>query len=161
MSAGAIAKGEAARRQGTWNHALRAGVVAAMATLTACASIGGMVSTRNNVVGGVITEDEMRMTMDTVVRNACEQRGDADEVTRGVVAVRISQDAFDEAIQARLLKSSGNAHIDETAVDLAALLPPRFRDKAQQVYTPRYDLAVRYTCVRDAYGVTGSAAISL
>jgi len=161
MSVGAIAKREAARRQGTWNLSVRAGIIAAIATLTACASFGGMVSTRNNAVSGVITEDEMRMTMDTVVRNACEQLGDADEVTRGVVAVRISQDAFDEAIQARLLKSSGNAHIDETAVDLAALLPPRFRDEAQQVYAPRYDLAVRYTCVRDAYGITGRAALSL
>ena len=161
MSVGAIARGEAARRQAAWGHAVRAGVIAMVAMLTACASFGGMVSTRNNVVGGVITEDEMRMTMDTVVRNACEQSGNTDEVTRGLVAVRVSQDSFDEAIQARLVKSSGNPHIDETAVDLAALLPPRFRDKAQQVYTPRYDLAVRYTCVRDAYGITGRAAISL
>ena len=161
MSVGAIAKRDAVGRRRTWIHPVRAGFIAAMATLTACASFGGMVSTRNNAVSGVITEDEMRMTMDTVVRNACEQLTDADEVTRGVVAVRISQDAFDEAIQARLLKSSGNAHIDETAVDLAALLPPRFRDKAQRAYTPRYDLAVRYTCVRDAYGVTGRAALSL
>ena len=60
-----------------------------------------------------------------------------------------------------MLKSSGNERIDATVVDLAALLPPRFRDKAQQVYTPRYDMAVRYSCVRDAYGVTGKAAISL
>jgi hypothetical protein len=109
----------------------------------------------------VITEDELRMTMDTVVRNACEQMGDVGEVKRGVVAVRISQDVFDDVIQARVVKSSGNAHIDATVADLAALLPPRFRDKAQQVYTPRYDMAVRYTCARDAYGITGKAAISL
>ena len=72
-----------------------------------------------------------------------------------------AQDAFDDVISARLVKPSGNEHIDAAVVDLASLLPPRFRDKAQQVYTPRYDMAVRYTCVRDAYGVTGRAAVSL
>ncbi len=139
----------------------RVTVIASVAMLTACASFGGMVSSRSNVVGGVITEDELRTTMDTVVRNACEENGESDAVTRGVVAVRITQDAFDDAISARVVKSSGNPHIDATVVDLASLLPPRFRDKAQQVYTPRYDMAVRYTCVRDAYGITGKAAISL
>lgn len=139
----------------------RVTVIASIAMLTACASFGGMVSSRSNVVGGVITEDELRTTMDTVVRNACEQNGDDEAITRGVVAVRITQDAFDDAISARIVKSSGNPHIDATVVDLASLLPPRFRDKAQQVYTPRYDMAVHYTCVRDAYGITGKAAISL
>ncbi len=152
-------------RHAGWSRVVGICVVAAavMTTIStvACASIGGMVSTRNNVVGGVITEDEMRMTMDTVVRNACEEMGEMGEETRGTVSVRISQDAFDNQIQARILTSSGNERIDATVVDLAALLPPRFRDKAQQVYTPRYDLAVRYSCVRDAYGVTGKAAISL
>lgn len=141
--------------------AVRLALVASIASLAACASFGGLVSTRSNVVGGVITEDELRMTMDTVVRNACEDAGMSEEVSRGLVAVRISQDPFDDVISARVVKSSGNPHIDATVVDLASLLPPRFRDKAQQVYTPRYDMAVRYTCVRDAYGVTGRAAVSL
>jgi hypothetical protein len=145
----------------TPRRAVRVTVVAALAGLTACASFGGMVSTRSNVVGGVITEDEMRMTLDTVVRNACEEMGDIDHVVRGQVSVRVSQDVFDDVISARVVKSSGNEHIDATVVDLASLLPPRFRDKAQQVYTPRYDMAVRYTCVRDAYGITGRAAVSL
>lgn len=153
--------GARAPRQAGWKQVVRAGVIASIAMLTACASFGGVVRTRSSVVGGVITEDELRMTMDTVVRNACEQMGDVGEVKRGVVAVRISQDVFDDVIQARVVKSSGNAHIDATVADLAALLPPRFRDKAQQVYTPRYDMAVRYTCARDAYGITGKAAISL
>jgi len=159
MSVGALAPRGAVR--GAVRGAARFTVVASIATLTACASFGGLVSTRSNVVSGVITEDELRMTMDTVVRNACEDGGMSDEVTRGVVAVRISQDAFDDVISARVVRSSGNQHIDATVVDLASLLPPRFRDKAQQVYTPRYDMAVRYTCVRDAYGVTGRAAVSL
>jgi hypothetical protein len=158
--------GASTPRRAEWSRFIRAGVavvgiLSSAAAFTACASFGGVVRTRNNVVGGVITEDELRMTMDTVVRNACEQSGDASDVQRGVVAVRISQDAFDDQISARVVKSSGNPHIDATVADLAALLPPRFRDKAQQVYTPRYDMAVRYTCVRDAYGVTGKAAISL
>lgn len=143
------------------HRAVRVTIVASLAMVTACASFGGIVRTRNNVVGGVITEDEMRMTVDTVVRNACEEMGDDQQVTRGVVAVRVSQDLFDDVISARVVKSSGNPHIDATVADLAALLPPRFRDKAQQVYTPRYDMAVHYTCVRDAYGVTGRAAVSL
>lgn len=155
MSVGAATPREATRR------AVRVSVIASIAMLTACASFGGIVRTRSNVVGGVITEDELRMTMDTVVRNACEEMGDVDEVTRGTVAVRVSQDLFDDVISARVVKSSGNAHIDATVADLAALLPPRFRDKAQQVYTPRYDMAVHYTCVRDAYGITGRAAVSL
>lgn len=157
--------GESGSRQAGWARVVRVATIAiafaSVGGLTACASIGGMVSTRNNVVGGVITEDEMRMAIDTVVRNACEEMIGFDEVQRGVVSVRISQDAFDNQIQARMLKSSGNERIDAAVVDLASLLPPRFRDKAQQVYTPRYDMAVRYSCVRDAYGVTGKAAISL
>ena len=157
--------GASRSRQASWGGVIRGSVLAlgAIATMmtAACASFGGIVRTRNNVVGGVITEDEMRMTMDTVVRNACEEMGDVNEVQRGFVSVRISQDAFDDQIQARVVKSSGNPHIDATVADLASLLPPRFRDKAQQVYTPRYDMAVRYTCERDAYGVTGRTAISL
>jgi len=145
----------------TVHRAVRVTIVASLAMVTACASFGGIVRTRSNVVGGVITEDEMRMTVDTVVRNACEEMGSDQQLTRGVVAVRVSQDLFDDVISARVVKSSGNAHIDATVADLAALLPPRFRDKAQQVYTPRYDMAVRYTCVRDAYGITGRAAVSL
>ena len=155
MSVGAHTSRNGIRR------AIRVTVVAALASLTACASFGGMVSTRSNVVGGVITEDEMRMTLDTVVRNACEEMGALDYPIRGQVSVRVSQDAFDDVISARIVKPSGNEHIDATVVDLASLLPPRFRDKAQQVYTPRYDMAVRYTCVRDAYGVTGKTAVSL
>jgi hypothetical protein len=155
MSVGALSTREAVRR------AARVTVIASIATLTACASFGGIVSTRNHVVGGVITEDEMRMTVDTLVRNACEEMASDQQVVRGLVAVRVSQDVFDDEISARVVKSSGNPHIDATVADLAALLPPRFRDKAQQVYTPRYDMAVRYTCVRDAYGVTGRAAVSL
>ena len=155
MSVGAFSSREAVRRTA------RLTAIASIATLTACASFGGIVSTRNHVVGGVITEDEMRMTVDTVVRNACEEMASDDQVIRGLVSVRVSQDAFDNEISARVVKPSGNPHIDATVADLAALLPPRFRDKAQQVYTPRYDMAVRYTCVRDAYGVTGRAAVSL
>lgn len=147
--------------RGVVPRAARFAAIASIATLTACASFGGIVSTRNHVVGGVITEDEMRMTVDTLVRNACEEMASDQEVVRGLVAVRVSQDVFDDEISARVVKSSGNPHIDATIADLAALLPPRFRDKAQQVYTPRYDMAVRYTCVRDAYGVTGRAAVSL
>lgn len=155
MSVGARMPRVAVRR------AVRVTIVASLAMVTACASFGGIVRTRSNVVSGVITEDEMRMTVDTVVRNACEEMGSDEQVTRGVVAVRVSQDLFDDVISARVVKSSGNPHIDAAVADLAALLPPRFRDKAQQVYTPRYDMAVRYTCVRDAYGVTGRAAVSL
>ena len=155
MSVGAFSPREAVRR------GARVLAIASIATLTACASFGGIVSTRNHVVGGVITEDEMRMTVDTLVRNACEEMASDQEVVRGLVAVRVSQDVFDDEISARVVKSSGNPHIDAAVADLAALLPPRFRDKAQQVYTPRYDMAVRYTCVRDAYGVTGRAAVSL
>jgi hypothetical protein len=155
MSVGAFSTREAVRR------AARVTAIASIATLTACASFGGIVSTRNHVVGGVITEDEMRMTVDTLVRNACEEMSSDQQVVRGLVSVRVSQDVFDDEISARVVKSSGNPHIDATVADLAALLPPRFRDKAQQVYTPRYDMAVRYTCVRDAYGVTGRAAVSL
>lgn len=156
MSVGAFSTREAVRRTA------RVTAIASIATLTACASFGGIVSTRNHVVGGVITEDEMRMTVDTLVRNACEEMAPPDQqVVRGMVAVRVSQDVFDDEISARVVKSSGNPHIDATIADLAALLPPRFRDKAQQVYTPRYDMAVRYSCVRDAYGVTGRAAVSL
>ena len=147
--------------RGVVPRAARLAAIASIATLTACASFGGIVSTRNHVVGGVITEDEMRMTVDTLVRNACEEMASDQEVVRGLVAVRVSQDVFDDEISARVVKSSGNPHIDAAVADLAALLPPRFRDKAQQVYTPRYDMAVRYTCVRDAYGVTGRAAVSL
>lgn len=155
MSVGAFSARGVARR------AVRLAAIASIASLTACASFGGIVSTRNHVVGGVITEDEMRMTVDTLVRNACEEMASDQQVVRGLVAVRVSQDVFDDEISARVVKSSGNPRIDAAVADLAALLPPRFRDKAQQVYTPRYDMAVRYTCVRDAYGVTGRAAVSL
>jgi hypothetical protein len=155
MSVGAFTPRSAVR------PAVRVIAIASVAALTACASFGGIVSTRNHVVGGIITEEEMRMTVDTLVRNACEEMGSDQQVVRGLVAVRVSQDVFDDEISARVVKSSGNPHIDATIADLAALLPPRFRDKAQQVYTPRYDMAVRYTCVRDAYGVTGRAAVSL
>ncbi|HWE42208.1 MAG TPA: hypothetical protein VG432_06880 [Gemmatimonadaceae bacterium] len=155
MSVGAFSPREAVRR------AARVTAIASIATLTACASFGGIVSTRNHVVGGVITEDEMRMTVDTLVRNACAEMGSDEQVVRGLVSVRVSQDVFDDEVSARVVKASGNPHIDAAVADLAALLPPRFRDKAQQVYTPRYDMAVRYSCVRDAYGVTGRAAVSL
>ena len=81
MSVGAFSSTEAVRRTA------RLTAIASIATLTACASFGGIVSTRNHVVGGVITEDEMRATVDTVVRNACEEMASDDQVVRGLVSV--------------------------------------------------------------------------
>jgi hypothetical protein len=144
--------------------ARRAGVAltgAAVVLCAACASFGGVVATRENAVSGLITEQDLQVAVDTLVRNACPRIvGDGVQAS-GVVAVRVLQDSFDSEIKAHVTKSSGDPHVDETIADLVSQLPPRFQDKAQQMYTHRYNLAVRYTCARDAYGVTGGASVSL
>lgn len=126
----------------------------------ACAS-AGVVATRENAVSGLITEQDLQVAVDTLVRNACPRIVGDSAVARGVVAVRVLQDDFDSEIKAHVTKSSGDQHVDETIADLVSQLPPRYRDAAQQVYTHRYNLAVRYNCARDAYGVTGGASVSL
>ena len=126
-----------------------------------CASMKGVVRTRENAVSGLITEEDLQVAVDTLVRNACPRLvGDSAQV-KGTVAVRVLQDLFDSEIKAHVTKSSGDEHVDEAIADLVAQLPPRFRDQSQTMYTLRYNMAVRYTCARDAYGVTGGASVSL
>jgi hypothetical protein len=45
--------------------------------------------------------------------------------------------------------------------ELAPQLPPRFTSVPIRLYNPRYDVAVRYACSRDEYGVTGKASVDL
>lgn len=150
------ARAVVARRSGAALIAVAAMVCAA------CASFGGgVVRTRENAVSGLITEQDLQVAVDTLVRNACPRIVGDSALAHGVVAVRVLQDDFDSEIKAHVTRSSGDQHVDETIADLVSQLPPRYRDKAQQMYTHRYNLAVRYTCARDAYGVTGGASVSL
>jgi hypothetical protein len=128
---------------------------------TACASVGGIVRTRENAVSGLITEEDLRIAVDTLVRNACPRMVGESAEAHGTVAVRVLQDLFDSEIKAHVTQSSGDQHVDETIADLVSQLAPRFRDHSQTMYTLRYNMAVRYNCARDAYGVTGGASVSL
>ena len=150
MSVGAVV----ARRSG-------AALIAVVAALSAACASTGVVATRENAVSGLITEQDLQVAVDTLVRNACPRIVGDSVAARGVVAVRVLQDDFDSEIRAHVTKSSGDEHVDETIAELVSQLPPRYRDTAQQVYTHRYNLAVRYNCARDAYGVTGGASVSL
>lgn len=146
----------ARRRVGARQIALLA-IAAAVAS--AC-TLPRVVATRQSAVSGLITEEDLRISVDTLIRSSCERIMENGQ-SSGVVKVRVTQDVFDQEIRASVTKSSGDAYLDAMLADLVSQLPPRYPEQAQKLYNPRYDLAVRYTCHRDAYGVTGEAAIQL
>ncbi|HEX2719151.1 MAG TPA: hypothetical protein VHM67_15885 [Gemmatimonadaceae bacterium] len=132
-------------------------VLLAVASVAAC-TLPGVVRTRQSAVSGLITEDDLRVSVDTLIRSSCERIMETGQAS-GMVKVRVTQDVFDNEIKASVTKSSGDAYFDAMLADLVTQLPPRYPEQAQKLYNPRYDVAVRYTCHRDAYGVTGEAAI--
>ena len=148
-----MSKVSARRRVG----ARQAIVLLAVASVAAC-TLPGVVRTRQSAVSGLITEDDLRVSVDTLIRSSCERIMETGQAS-GMVKVRVTQDVFDNEIKASVTKSSGDAYFDAMLADLVTQLPPRYPERAQKLYNPRYDVAVRYTCHRDAYGVTGEAAI--
>ena len=129
----------------------------AVVGVAAC-TLPRIVATRQSAVSGLITEDDLRVSVDTLIRSSCERIMETGQAS-GTVKVRVTQDVFDNEIKASVTKSSGDAYFDAMLADLVTQLPPRYPEQAQKLYNPRYDVAVRYTCHRDAYGVTGEAAI--
>ena len=134
-------------------------LVLALASVAGC-TLPRVVASRQSAVSGLITEEDLRISVDTLIRSSCERIMESGQAT-GVVKVRVTQDVFDNEIKASVTKSSGDEYFDAMLANLVTQLPPRYPEQAQKLYNPRYDLAVRYTCHRDAYGVTGEAAIQL
>ena len=132
----------------------------AVAVVASACTLPRVVATRQSAVGGLITEEDLRISVDTLIRSSCERIMETGQ-TSGVVKVRVTQDVFDQEIRASVTKSSGDAYFDAMLADLVSQLPPRYPEQAQKLYNARYDMAVRYTCHRDSYGVTGEAAIQL
>jgi len=137
-----------------------AGVVL-VGTTSACAVTRGIVRLRSDSSKGSITTEEMRIAADTVVRNACPRIVGDGVKAEGTINLRIVEDVNDTDVSARVLKSSGDMHVDAALAELASQLPPRFTSVPIRLYNPRYDVAVRYACARDEYGVTGTATVDL
>jgi hypothetical protein len=131
-----------------------------VAIVASACTLPRVVATRPSAVSGLITEEDLRLSVDTLIRSSCERIMETGQAS-GVVKVRVTQDIFDQEIRASVTKSSGDAYFDAMLADLISQLPPRYPEQAQKLYNARYDMAVRYTCHRDAYGVTGEAAIQL
>ena len=132
-----------------------------VATISACTMTRGIVRLRSQSSKGSITKEEMQMAADTVIRNACQRIVGDGVMAEGVINLRVVEDINDSDVSARVLKSSGDLHLDAVLAELASQLPPRFTSVPIRLYNPRYDLAVRYTCGRDEYGVTGKANVDL
>lgn len=139
---------------------MTAGVVL-VATMSACAVTRGIVRLRSNSSKGSITAEEMRIAADTVVRNACPRIVGDGVKAEGKISLRVVEDVNDTEVSARVLKSSGDFHVDAALAELASQLPPRFTSVPIRLYNPRYDVAIRYACARDEYGVTGTATVDL
>ena len=131
-----------------------------MMIFSGCAS-GGLVSVRRSALQGMITVEQMQMTVDTLVRNACPRLIGDDVTAEGVLKVRVLEDPFDSEIRARVTRSSGDLRMDQSVTELVSQLTPRFREARMQMYTQKYDVQVHYSCGRDSYGVTGQAAVEL
>ena len=145
-------------------HRVAGRIVAAavlVATMSACAVTRGIVRLRSDSGKGSITTDEMRIAADTVVRNACPRIMGDGVKAEGTISLRVVEDVNDTEVSARVLKSSGDSHVDAALAELASQLPPRFTSVPIRLYNPRYDVAVRYACARDEYGVTGTATVDL
>ena len=132
-----------------------------VATMSGCAMAHGIVRFRSDSAFGSITKEEMQIAADTVVRNACPRIVGDGVKAEGTISLRVVEDVNFSDVSARVLKSSGDAHVDAALAELASQLPPRFTSVAIRLYNPRYDVAVRYACARDGYGVTGTAAVDL
>ena len=132
-----------------------------VASMNACAMSRGIVRLRSESSKGSITKEEMQMAADTVVRNACPRLVGDNATAQGVIKMRVVEDVNDSDVSARVLKSSGDSHVDAVLAELASQLPPRFTSVPIRLYNPRYDVAVRYACGRDEYGVTGKANVDL
>jgi hypothetical protein len=130
-------------------------------TMSACAMAHGIVRFRSDSAKGAITAEEMRIAADTVVRNACPRIVGDGVKAEGVISLRVVEDVNETDVSARVLKSSGDSHVDAALAELASQLPPRFTSVPIRLYNPRYDVAVRYACARDSYGVTGQALVDL
>lgn len=121
----------------------------------------GVVRIRHGAGEGQLTVEDMQQNVDTLVRSACQRIvGDAPKLS-GTAAVRVVQDPQELETRARVTRSSGDLYMDEVLADLASMLAPRYRETAMREYNPRYDVSVHYSCARDAYGVTGVAAVEL
>lgn len=138
-----------------------AGGAVIVATMSACTMTRGIVRLRSESANGAITKEEMQMAADTVVRNACPRIVGDGVKAEGVISLRVVEDINDSDVSARVLKSSGDSHLDAVLAELASQLPPRFTSVPIRLYNPRYDVAVRYACARDGYGVTGKAIVDL
>jgi hypothetical protein len=131
------------------------------ASLGACAMGGGVVRIRHGGGDGQLTVEDMQQNVDTLVRSACQRIvGDAPKLS-GTAAVSVVQDPQEHETRAKVTRSSGDLYMDEVLADLASMLAPRYRETAMRQYNPRYDVSVHYSCARDAYGVTGVAAVEL
>ena len=130
-------------------------------TMSACAVTRGIVRLRSDSGKGSITTEEMRIAADTVVRNACPRIIGDGVKAEGKVSLRVVEDVNDTEVSARVLRSSGDSHVDAALAELASQLPPRFTSVPIRLYNPRYNVAVRYACARDEYGVTGTATVDL
>ncbi|MDQ2765530.1 MAG: hypothetical protein M3Y30_00115 [Gemmatimonadota bacterium] len=132
-----------------------------VAAMSACSMTRGIVRLRSESAKGSITTEEMQMAADTVVRNACPRIMGDGVKAEGTIALRVVEDINETDVSARVLKSSGDPHVDAALAELASQLPPRFTSVPIRLYNPRYDVAVHYTCLRDEYGVTGKASVDL
>ena len=132
-----------------------------VATINGCAATRGIVRLRSDSANGSITKEEMQIAADTVVRNACPRIIGDDVKAEGTISLRVVEDVNFSEVSARVLKSSGDFYLDAVLAELASQLPPRFTSVPIRLYNPRYDVAVRYACYRDSYGVTGTAAVDL
>lgn len=130
-------------------------------SLGACAFGGGIVSIRRGGADGLITVEDMQTNVDTLVRSACQRMVGDSARAKGSAALRIDQDPHELETRASVTRSSGDLYMDQVLADLASQLAPRYRENEMRVYNPRYEVAVHYSCARDAYGVTGVAAIEL
>ena len=130
-------------------------------TMSACTVTRGIVRFRSNSANGAISPEEMRIAADTVVRNACPRIVGDGVKAEGVISLRVVEDINESDVSARVLKSSGDTHVDAMLAELASQLPPRFTSVPIRLYNPGYDVAIRYTCGRDEYGITGKANVEL
>lgn len=130
-------------------------------TISACSMTRGIVRFRSESSKGLITMEEMQMAADTAIRNACPRIVGDGVKAEGVISLRVVEDVNESDVSARVLKSSGDTHVDAVLAELASQLPPRFTSVPIRLYNPRYDVAVHYTCGRDEYGVTGKANVDL
>lgn len=159
---GIVRQGERPRHCRTSRRlALSCIVLGMTASLGACAMGGGVVRIRHGAGDGQLTVEDMQQNVDTLVRSACQRIvGNAPKLS-GTAAVSVVQDPQELETRAKVTRSSGDLYMDEVLADLASMLAPRYRETAMREYNPRYDVSVHYSCARDAYGVTGVAAVEL